>query len=318
MHDNSEISVTDLMNVRDAAGNRGHAGIRINMKALAGIFPVIAAGFFLMNSAAAESGEEAIDFNVTELSAPADAAVTEAGAVRNISDAGEHKRDDTSYNVLVKKIPNLKRNTRSREYQKKEIIRLINLSRDVCDTYADKDPESIICRNPKLMYLESEYLKYLGLKYDEHGCVFGCALHRGRLSSCVEHRFSASCVENYFDVLISEERIDQGYEEAQEMVLDCVPAVDADVYNGLEEEEKHQLVILNMYATPMPVGHFSIKGRNYNVYGFPQYKGEYLRDMNSLCYDCDYKNQLRFVGSRNIEIEIRQDDKSDRLNCEIH
>ncbi|WP_294496411.1 hypothetical protein [uncultured Ruminobacter sp.] len=265
------------------------------------VFATTFISFVLMNCASA-------DDTSPDAEAYADSAVV----------AEEHKNRDTSYNVIIKKIPNLKKNSKSREYQKREIVRLTNLSRDVCDTYGNSEPEKIICDNPKLMYLESEYLRYLGLKYDEHGCVFGCALHRGRLQTCAEHRFSSSCVENYFDVLIAEERIDQGMEEKQEMVLDCVPVVGESAFNDLAEEERHQLIILNMYSTQMPIGHFSIKGRNYRVYGFPQFKGQYLRDMNSLCYDCDYNNQLRFNDSGMVEIEIKHDGEKKFLNCEIH
>ncbi|WP_405326866.1 hypothetical protein [Ruminobacter sp.] len=264
------------------------------------VFATTFISFVLMNCASADD------------TSPDAEAYADSAAV-----AEEHKNRDTSYNVIIKKIPNLK-NSKSREYQKREIVRLTNLSRDVCDTYGNSEPEKIICDNPKLMYLESEYLRYLGLKYDEHGCVFGCALHRGRLQTCAEHRFSSSCVENYFDVLIAEERIDQGMEEKQEMVLDCVPVVGEPAFNDLAEEERHQLIILNMYSTQMPVGHFSIKGRNYRVYGFPQFKGQYLRDMNSLCYDCDYNNQLRFNDSGKVEIEIKHDGEKKFLNCEIH
>ena len=192
------------------------------------------------------------------------------------------------------------------------------LSRDVCDRYKESDPESIICHNPKLMYLEEEYLKYLGLQYDEHGCVFGCALHRGRLNTCVKNRFSSSCAENYFELMIAEERIDQGTEEHQEMLLDCVPDRKAAENENADSEGRHQLVILKMYSTQLPVGHFSIKGEDYSVYGFPQHKGEYLRDISSICYDCDYSTQLKFVDSGGVEIELRNQQGSSYMNCEIH
>ena len=303
MHDDSNNSVIGLMKVGKSAEDFSSA-VPVTMYGFIGFCMVFATAFIsfiLMNCAIAD--DMSLDAEV----------YADSAAV-----AEEHKNRDTSYNVLIKKIPNLKKNSKSREYQKREIVRLTNLSRDVCDTYGNSEPEKIICDNPKLMYLESEYLRYLGLKYDEHGCVFGCALHRGRLQACAEHRFSSSCVENYFDVLIAEERIDQGMEEKQEMVLDCVPVVGESAFNDLAEEERHQLIILNMYSTQMPIGHFSIKGRNYRVYGFPQFKGQYLRDMNSLCYDCDYNNQLRFNDSGMVEIEIKQDGEKRFLNCEIH
>ena len=303
MHDDSNNSVIGLMKVGKSAEDFSSA-VPVTMYGFIGFCMVFATAFIsfiLMNCAIAD--DMSLDAEV----------YADSAAV-----AEEHKNRDTSYNVLIKKIPNLKKNSKSREYQKREIVRLTNLSRDVCDTYGNSEPEKIICDNPKLMYLESEYLSYLGLKYDEHGCVFGCALHRGRLQTCAEHRFSSSCVENYFDVLIAEERIDQGMEEKQEMVLDCVPVVGESAFNDLAEEERHQLIILNMYSTQMPIGHFSIKGRNYRVYGFPQFKGQYLRDMNSLCYDCDYNNQLRFNDSGMVEIEIKQDGEKRFLNCEIH
>ncbi len=303
MHDDSNNSVIGLMKVGKSAEDFSSA-VPVTMYGFIGFCMVFATAFIsfiLMNCAIAD--DMSLDAEV----------YADSAAV-----AEEHKNRDTSYNVLIKKIPNLKKNSKSREYQKREIVRLTNLSRDVCDTYGNSEPEKIICDNPKLMYLESEYLRYLGLKYDEHGCVFGCALHRGRLQTCAEHRFSSSCVENYFDVLIAEERIDQGMEEKQEMVLDCVPVVGESAFNDLAEEERHQLIILNMYSTQMPIGHFSIKGRNYRVYGFPQFKGQYLRDMNSLCYDCDYNNQLRFNDSGMVEIEIKQDGEERFLNCEIH
>ena len=303
MHDDSNNSVIGLMKVGKSAEDFSSA-VPVTMYGFIGFCMVFATAFIsfiLMNCAIAD--DMSLDAEV----------YADSAAV-----AEEHKNRDTSYNVLIKKIPNLKKNSKSREYQKREIVRLTNLSRDVCDTYGNSEPEKIICDNPKLMYLESEYLRYLGLKYDEHGCVFGCALHRGRLQTCAEHRFSASCVENYFDVLIAEERIDQGMEEKQEMVLDCVPVVGEAAFNDLDEEERHQLIILNMYSSQMPIGHFSIKGRNYRVYGFPQFKGQYLRDMNSLCYDCDYNNQLRFNDSGMVEIEIKHDGEKKFLNCEIH
>lgn len=303
MHDDSNNSVIGLMKVGKSAEDFSSA-VPVTVYGFIGFCMVFATAFIsfiLMNCASAD--DMSLDAEV----------YADSAAV-----AEEHKNRDTSYNVLIKKIPNLKKNSKSREYQKREIVRLTNLSRDVCDTYGNSEPEKIICDNPKLMYLESEYLRYLGLKYDEHGCVFGCALHRGRLQTCAEHRFSSSCVENYFDVLIAEERIDQGMEEKQEMVLDCVPVVGEAAFNDLDEEERHQLIILNMYSSQMPIGHFSIKGRNYRVYGFPQFKGQYLRDMNSLCYDCDYNNQLRFNDSGMVEIEIKHDGEKKLLNCEIH
>lgn len=303
MHDDSKNSVVGLMKAGTSAGEFSLAvpGSACGFIGLCMVFATTFISFVFMNCASADD------------TSPDAEAYADSAAV-----AEEHKNRDTSYNVIIKKIPNLKRNSKSREYQKREIVRLTNLSRDVCDTYGNGEPEKIICNNPKLMYLESEYLRYLGLKYDEHGCVFGCALHRGRLQTCSEHRFSASCVENYFDVLIAEERIDQGMEEKQEMVLDCIPVAEEPVFNDLSEEEKHQLIILNMYSTQMPIGHFSIKGRNYSVYGFPQFKGQYLRDMNSLCYDCDYNNQLRFTDSGRVEIEIKQNGEKKFLNCEVH
>lgn len=300
MHDYRNISLSE----RKAGEFSG--AVSFLKKALA----VSLAGFVLMNPVQAR--EEARD-TAAENKKPARESL--ANFSRGSFIPNNFKNEQK---ILVKKIPDLQNNPRSREFQKSEIIRLMNLSRDVCDRYKESDPESIICHNPKLMYLEEEYLKYLGLQYDEHGCVFGCALHRGRLNTCVKNRFSSSCAENYFELMIAEERIDQGTEEHQEMLLDCVPGRKAAENENADSEGRHQLVILKMYSTQLPVGHFSIKGEDYSVYGFPQHKGEYLRDISSICYDCDYSTQLKFVDSGRVEIELRNQQGSSYMNCEIH
>lgn len=221
-------------------------------------------------------------------------------------------RDPAGPNVVVRKIDDLKPNSYNHNYDKAEKIRLQNISSRLCSRFRENDLEKIFCDNPNLMLLEEEYLNSVNLSYDDHGCLFGCPLNRSRLNVCKGTPHAKICVENYFETLMAEDRIQHGMEDWLDFRMICQESGDNDAKAPSDAAklkkssgDRGQKVLFRFYSTTLPIIHFTYDQNDYSVYGYPQYRGEYFRDNSNICIGCDFNAELKIISEKEFNLVIK-------------
>lgn len=221
-------------------------------------------------------------------------------------------RDPAGPNVVVRKIDDLKPNYYNHNYDKAEKVRLQQITSRLCSRFRENDLEKIFCDNPNLMLLEEEYLNSVNLSYDDHGCLFGCPLNRSRLNVCKGTPHAKICVENYFETLMAEDRIQHGMEDWLDFRMVCQEKRDADgkTLSATADVKKSsgdrgQKVLFRFYSTTLPIIHFTYDQNDYSVYGYPQYRGEYFRDNSNICVGCDFNAELKIISEKEFNLVIK-------------
>lgn len=214
--------------------------------------------------------------------------------------------------AVVRRIPEPAPNPRASAYLKREKIRLQNLTTDVCRDFREGDVEFIFCANPVLMLLEEQYLNSRGLTFDKDGCVFGCSEHRRALAKCAKGKFALICAQNYFESLMAGDAIAAGREGRLDLEFSCRSA---DGEGDGEGDGAAFPVTVSLWSTVLPAASFAVDGVSYRVYGYPQFRGEYFRDMSSICLGCDFRAQLALPEEGRAEIVLGDGDRDRVISC---